>query len=149
MSRKAKGELTPLQQRFVKEYLLDLNATAAYKRAGYRAKNDNAAASGSAMLLRNPKVSQAIAEGKGKQVAKLDLKAERILLEYVRIGFFDPRQLFDANNNLKPVKDWPDEVAACVSSVETIEEYEGTGKSRKFKGYVRKVRFWPKVEALR
>ncbi len=32
------GKLTPKQQRFVEEYLVDLNATAAAKRAGFSAK---------------------------------------------------------------------------------------------------------------
>jgi len=32
-------KLTPKQQLFVKEYLTDLNATAAAKRAGYSEKN--------------------------------------------------------------------------------------------------------------
>ena len=39
MSRKAKKRLTGKQQNFVNEYLIDLNATAAAKRAGYSVKS--------------------------------------------------------------------------------------------------------------
>jgi hypothetical protein len=55
--------LTPRQLRFVEEYLVDLNATEAYKRAGYTARNDNVAAANASALIRNHKVSAAIQEG--------------------------------------------------------------------------------------
>lgn len=49
--------LTPKQERFVDEYIKDLNATQAAMRAGYSAKT--AAVQGST-LLKNPKVSEAV-----------------------------------------------------------------------------------------
>jgi hypothetical protein len=52
--------LTPRQQRFVEEYLADLNATQAYKRAGFTAKNDNVAAASASALLRKSKVAAAV-----------------------------------------------------------------------------------------
>jgi phage terminase small subunit len=56
------ADLRPKQRRFVDEYLVDLNATAAYRRAGYRARNDNVAAASASALLRNRKVAEAVAE---------------------------------------------------------------------------------------
>lgn len=52
--------LTPKQQRFVEEYMVDLNATAAYKRAGYIAQG-NAAEVNASRLLGNAKVASAVA----------------------------------------------------------------------------------------
>ena len=52
-------KLTPKQQQFVEEYLVDLNATQAAIRAGYSAKTAEFQAS---RLLRNAKVQAAIAE---------------------------------------------------------------------------------------
>ena len=52
--------LTPKQQRFVEEYLVDLNATAAYKRAGYSGKG-NVAEAAASQLLSNVKVAHAVA----------------------------------------------------------------------------------------
>jgi phage terminase small subunit len=60
MAQLLEGNLTPRQQRFVEEYLVDLNATRAYTRAGYRAKNDNVAAVSASRLLRNAKVRAAL-----------------------------------------------------------------------------------------
>ena len=54
--------LSPRQQRFVDEYLVDLNASAAYVRAGYRAKNGNVAGVSAHHLLKTPKVAAAVAE---------------------------------------------------------------------------------------
>lgn len=53
------GTLTPKQQRFVEEYLIDLNATQAAIRTGYSAKTANEQAS---RLLANVKIAAAVAE---------------------------------------------------------------------------------------
>jgi len=41
MFLKGGGGMTPKQQKFVQEYLVDLNATAAARRAGYSEKTAN------------------------------------------------------------------------------------------------------------
>ncbi|WP_394139564.1 terminase small subunit [Cytobacillus oceanisediminis] len=55
-------KLTEKQKRFADYYIETGNATEAYKKAGYKASNDNIAAVESHKLLRNPKVSEYIAE---------------------------------------------------------------------------------------
>jgi len=72
--------LTEKQQRFVEEYLVDLNATAAYQRAGYKATGGAARADAS-RLLTNANVQQAIEIARAKQQEKTELNAE-----YVRKG---------------------------------------------------------------
>jgi len=61
--------LNDMQVRFVEEYLIDLNRSAAYKRAGYKGEG-NTAYVNSTRLLRNANVSRAIR-------AALDLRAQR------------------------------------------------------------------------
>jgi phage terminase small subunit len=48
---KTQSKLTPRQKRFVDEYLVDLNATRAAKRAGYSPKTTSAQVIGSRLLL--------------------------------------------------------------------------------------------------
>ena len=48
--------LTPKQKIFADEYLIDLNATRAYKVAYPRVRNEETAAAAGARLLRNVKV---------------------------------------------------------------------------------------------
>jgi phage terminase small subunit len=62
MGGMAEKPLTPRQKRFVDEYLIDLNSTAAYRRAGYEPKTDNAAAASASALLRKPKIVAALRE---------------------------------------------------------------------------------------
>lgn len=66
------------QQRFVDEYLLDLNATAAYKRAGYRGKGATSEAC-SSRLLSNAKVSSAIEKAMNKRAEKAGADAEFVI----------------------------------------------------------------------
>lgn len=56
------GKLTIKQQRFADEYIISGNATESYKKAGYRANNDNIAAVEGKKLLRNPKIKPYIDE---------------------------------------------------------------------------------------
>jgi hypothetical protein len=56
----APRELSPKRARFVQEYLLDGNGAAAYRRAGYAAKNDHVAAVGAEKLLTNGDIQAAV-----------------------------------------------------------------------------------------
>lgn len=57
------AELTPKQQRFVEEYLVDLNATQAAIRAGYSAKTAEQQAF---QLLQKTSVSEAVSQQRAK-----------------------------------------------------------------------------------
>lgn len=70
--------LTPKQSLFVKEYLVDLNATQAAIRAGYSEKT---AASIGEENLRKPDISASIAEAQQAKAKKLDITVESILAE--------------------------------------------------------------------
>lgn len=80
------AELTPKQDLFVREYLVDLNATQAAIRAGYSAQYADRIGS---ELLGKTRVAEAIAVKKAERSAKVGLTAERVLEEYARIAFSD------------------------------------------------------------
>ena len=69
--------LTPRQREFVELYLGGMNATEAYKLAGYKVKNDNVAGPESSKLLRNPKISQEITRKKAGELAERVEKARK------------------------------------------------------------------------
>lgn len=73
---------------------------------------------------------------------------DRQMAELCRIGLVDPRTLFDEHGNLLPIKEWPEDAARAVSSIESFEEYEGRGEDRVATGMVRKVKFHGKIEAI-
>lgn len=72
------SELNARQKLFCKEYLIDLNASAAYKRAGYSARGAAADVNAS-KLLRNTKVAKLIQESMDKRAEKLEINAEYVL----------------------------------------------------------------------
>ncbi len=73
---------------------------------------------------------------------------DRMLAELCRAALADPRTMFDDNGCMLPIKEWPDDIARAVSSIESFEEYQGRGDEREAIGMVRKVRFVGKTDAI-
>lgn len=123
--------MTPKQQRFVDEYLIDLNATQAAIRAGYSAKTANEQG---ARLLANVSVRSAIAEAKAKRSKETGIDAAWVLSRLAAEAFADLADLYDEHGRVKPVKDWPlvwRQGLVAGIEVETIGE--GAGHVTKIK----------------
>jgi hypothetical protein len=75
----AERPLTPKQQRFVQEYLLDLDPAAAYRRAGYKASTDQSAWNAASRLLGNVGVSVAVAEAQRERAERVELTQDWVL----------------------------------------------------------------------
>ena len=125
-----KGKLTPKQKRFADEYLVDLNATRAYKEAGYSVKSDNAAAVEGHKLLRNPKVGHYIKDKMKAREKRTEITQDRVLKELAKIGFADIKDflafktdkvLIDYDDEGKPISDYRQ-----VIEVKPSEEVDGS-----------------------
>ena len=68
--------LTPKQQRFVEEYLIDLNATQAAIRAGYSEKNADKIGS---QLLGKTRVAASIRDAQEKRTRRTEITADYVL----------------------------------------------------------------------
>jgi phage terminase small subunit len=97
-------DLTPMQARFVEEYLIDLNASQAAKRAGSKAKDLSVAG---AEFLANPRVSAAIDAAKQNRSQKTQIDAAWVLERLAAEADADFNDLYDDEGRLKPVKEWP------------------------------------------
>ncbi|QKZ05839.1 terminase small subunit [Pseudomonas eucalypticola] len=82
--------LTAKQQRFVDEYLIDLNATQAAIRAGYSEKT---ARSISNENLTKPDIQAAIAKGMQARSCRVEITQDMVLRELAKIGFSDIRKV--------------------------------------------------------
>lgn len=69
--------MTEKQKIFADEYLIDLNATRAYKVAYPRVKNDEVAAAAAARLLRNVKVAAYISERMQERQKRTEVTQDR------------------------------------------------------------------------
>lgn len=137
--------LTPKQERFAQEYVVDLNATQAAIRAGY--SEDTARAQASRLLL-NVDIQAHVEKARKEQTQRTGVDADTILFELLRIARSDLGQAFDDNGNLLPIKEIPEDVRRAISGVETFEEFDGHGSERVKVGETRKLKFWDKTRAL-
>jgi phage terminase small subunit len=132
-------------ERFCQEYMKDSNGTQAAIRAGYSAKSASVQAS---RLLSRSNIKLRVAELDKELERRNMLTAERILEEYRRVGTFNPKLLFNADGSPIPFHQLPDEVAACISSIEYEETLGMSGDGKSAPVRVVKLRFWSKTSAL-
>lgn len=131
--KREKGKLTPKQEKFVAEYLTDLNATQAAIRAGYSEKT---AFVQGCKLLSNPKLASILQERQSKRLAKLEITAERLDQEAARLAFFDIRKIYRPDGSLIPLHELDEDTARALSGVDvsvTGNEKDGFQTVYKFK----------------
>lgn len=86
--------LTPKQKRFVAEYLVDLNATAAAKRAGYSEKT---ACEQAARLLANVKVQTAVQEAMQARQQRTEITQDYVIGKLKEIADKDASDAQDSD----------------------------------------------------
>lgn len=140
------SELTAKQRAFVREYLLDLNATKAAIRAGYSEKT---AHSQGPRLLENVGIAAAIEEAKAQRSERTQIDADWLLKRLADEAVADIADLYDENGGLKPVDQWPMIWRqGLVSGIEVEELFEGRGEDREHIGRVRKVKLSDRIKRL-
>lgn len=137
--------LTPKQQRFVDEYLVDLNAAAAARRAGYSPRRADAIGSEN---LRKPEIAEAIQARRSALQDATQITQERVLRELAKVGFLDARRFFDASGRPLQLHQLDAETAGAVVGLEVFEEFDGVGEERQKVGEVKKYKLADKVKAL-
>jgi phage terminase small subunit len=142
--------LTDRQRRFVEEYLIDLNATAAYRRAGYQSKANGAAGANAARLIGNDKVQRAIAEAQAARAARLGIEADDVLRELAAIAFSDLGQVLDFTGTaprLRPAQQIPAAARKALAAVKVRRFTEGKGAAARAVE-VTEFKLWDKLAAL-
>ncbi|QNK65890.1 terminase small subunit [Variovorax sp. PAMC26660] len=137
--------LTKKQQRFVDEYLIDLNGKQAAIRAGYTVRRAEVTAS---ELIANRKVSEAITQKMQIRAQRTGITQDRVLQELARIAFFDIRRLYNEDGGMKAPHELDDDAAAVLAGVDVTEEFEGRGEDRKQIGFMKKAKIFDKGTAL-
>lgn len=124
------ANLTPKQQRFVEEYLIDLNATQAAIRSGYSEKT--AQQMGSENLLK-PVIAKAIQEAQNKRTEQTQIDAAYVLKRLVEIDQMDVLDIMDDQMKIRPVNEWPKVWRQYVVNLENLELSDGEGCFKKIK----------------
>jgi phage terminase small subunit len=97
--------MTPKQKKFVKEYLIDLNATQAAIRAGY--SKETAQEQGSRLLL-NVMVKEAIQKELDKRSERTEITADMVLKQLAKIAFSDIKDFVEFGIKEDEVKELED-----------------------------------------
>lgn len=118
----ARTGLTAKQRRFVDEYLVDLNATQAAIRAGY--KRTSAEAQGHENL-RKPEIAAEIQKHQAQRALRTGITQDRVLRELARIAFGDARRLLTWRGSVVVLNDsstLTDDDAATVAKVKKTRD---------------------------
>jgi len=128
------SKLTNKQQRFVDEYLIDLNATQAAIRAGYSEKT---ARQTGAQNLSKPVIADAIQNRMQERSEKTGIDAKYVLDRLHEIDQLDIADLLDDSGKVRPIQQWPKAWRTSISGLDIHELVVGDIET-----IVRKVK-WP------
>lgn len=145
--KEAKGRsLTAKQAAFVREYLIDLNATKAAKRAGYSAKTAHAVGHEN---LNKPEIAAAIAKAQKERSEKTAITAQWVLERLADEATADLADILNDEGGLKPVNEWPlIWRQGLVAGIDIEELFEGQGEDREQVGYVKKVKLSDRIKRI-
>lgn len=134
-------ELTAQQERFCREYIIDLNATQAAIRAGYSEKTADVQGS---RLLGNVKVASRIAELNQERIDRVETNADYVLKRLLEIDSLDIADILDSNGDLKPIEQWSKAWRTSVSAIEISKVLE----TKDFSILLKKVKTPDKLKTI-
>lgn len=133
-----KSKLSAKQERFCREYVVDCNATQAAIRAGYA---KNSADVQGARLLGHARARDFIAQLQSKVSKKLEISADFVLGEFLKLASVDVSKAYGPDGKLLPLHEIPEDIRKSIAGIETIHIGDGDG-------VVHKLKFWDKTKAL-
>ena len=134
------AKLSAKQQLFVDEYLIDLNATQAYIRAGY--KNFDSAGVEANKTLNIPKVRAAVDAALAERSRRTGINQDRVVEELAKLAFVKASDVIDVNT-ATVLPDAKPEDLACIQSVKIKRTTKGKSTIEE-----REVRFYDKKGSL-
>jgi phage terminase small subunit len=144
-----RSKLTVKQEKYAQGLFAGLSQREAYKQA-YNTENmgDSTIDVEASKLANDHKIAIRIEQLNGELKMRNMATVERVLAEYARLSFFDPRQLFNPDGSPKEIQDLDDDTASVLAGLDITEIYEGTGENRRFVGYSKKYKLADKKGAL-
>lgn len=159
--RQPKKTLTPKQQKFLKEFPKDMNATKAAIRAGYSQKVARVQGCKLVKMVRqyakkkdntpdNKSAEKSLTTSPDAPAVSEDTERDyqRFLTRLNQLAYGDVRKMFNQHNNAIDIPDLPDDVAPLIAGFEIVEEFEGRGAERKSVGFTKKFKMVDPLAAL-
>ena len=114
--------MTEKQKIFADEYLIDLNATRAYRVAYPSVKKDETAASAAARMLRNVKVAKYITERMEERQRRTEITQDMVLQELAAIAFARVTDYVSVMGGMAQVKDTDQLSDSQIAAIAGIKE---------------------------
>ena len=137
-------KLTPKQKLFVKEYLIDFNATKAAIRAGYSKKTAHSIGSEN---LTKPEILLCLQNEVSAKIEKIDDLSDSIIKELKKIAFSDIKDFLSFDENGVTFHDSDDVDGTVISEVLSTETITGKGEDAN-KRVQLKMKLHDKIKAL-
>lgn len=121
------GKLTAKQTAFVREYLVDLNASAAARRAGYSPRTADRMGHEN---LKKPEIAASVQAAMDERAKRLEVTADRVVQELAKVGFANLLDYFQLTSEGEPFIDLSDitpEQAAALAELQVEDFVEGRG----------------------
>lgn len=131
--------LTAKQRQFCTEYLVDRNASAAAKRAGYKTSGMGS------QLMKHPEVRKELTRREQKLYENHELTVAEIVGRLAEVMRFDIIDLCDENGqiNLSDLRELPKEARACIKEMDVRASTDSEGNQR----MTAKIKMYSKLEA--
>ena len=114
--------MTEKQKIFADEYLIDLNATRAYKVAYPSVKKDETAAQAGSRMLRNVKVAAYIQKRMEERQKRTEITQDRVLQELAAIAFAKATDYAEIKNECVRIRDTAELDEQQIRALAGIEE---------------------------
>ncbi len=114
--------MTDKQKLFCDEYLIDMNATRAYKAVYKDCKKDETVTASASRLLRNVNVKAYIDKRIEDRTKRTEITQDMVIKELAKIAFFNIKNIFTEQGTLKDVKDLDDDTAGAISAIEVTQK---------------------------
>lgn len=114
--------LTKKQKIFADEYLIDLNATRAYRAAYPSVKRDETAAVNGSRMLRNTKVEEYIQERMQARQERTEVTQDRVIEELAAIAFAKATDYAEIRNNAVSLRDTSELSEQQIRAIAGIKE---------------------------
>jgi phage terminase small subunit len=114
-----RDELTPMQERFMTESLVDLHQRNAAYRAGYSPDSADTIAS---QVMKLPQVQAEIARRTAAFAARAAVSKEHVLATLQAIAFADYTQAFTVDWRLASPQDLPEDLRLCIHEIIPLKD---------------------------
>lgn len=141
MSRLLKS-LPPRHRAFVREYLVDLNATAACQRVGFTPSNCKSTARD---LMERPEIRAAIEAGMAQRASTSSVRADLVLERLANLAHYDIADLYTEDGCIRPIDEIPRIVRDAITGVEVVEMFNDDGQRI---GVTKKIKISPRIGAI-